>query len=339
MKKVFIIAAAACVTLASCVKNEPVQTPNLGEAIKFEAPIVAPSTKADTPVGTVQYPVNSKFFLYGWYHASADPDAFENIYIPGVEVQKSGSNSWFAPTTTYYWPKSGLLSFFAYSPSAPTGTLNVSQITTAKSVALTYTVSQTPTAAGDDLLYSDWAVNKTSTNSTTTVGDYTGVEIVFNHALSAVVFNFTGAENMYKITGVSLQGVGNSSTLTCTPTSAAWAEPTTMTTTYNLGVTGQVSGTAISSNQFVLLPQTFTNTAKLVVSYSIKNPSKDEWIIQTPAEILLNSAKDGETAISKWQMGKKYTYNVVFGEADVIKFAPSIKTDWVGVSGNFATIQ
>ena len=346
MKKLFIIAAAACVTLASCVKNEPVATPDLGELITFEAPIVAPATKAG-PVGDVLYPADGEFFLYGWYHAAVD-GAFANKYIPGAEIAKVEGKNYFAPATSYYWPKSGYLSFFAYSPSAlpagGDGSLSASEMALNKSMTLTYTVPSTQ-AKQVDLLYSDWAMNQTVANEiTTTQGSYNGVEIVFNHALSAVIFSFSGVENMYQINSVTLTGVKKTAVLTSTPASAIWATPTGDVVTYTILPEGTyaVSGAATASEMLMLIPQSLAD-AKLTINYSLKNPSANEWIAQEAKVINLNTATiivDEETeAIAKWDMGTKYTYNVTFGAASVIKFAPSIKTEWTGVTGTIPEIN
>ena len=340
MKKLFIIAAAACVTLASCVKNEPVQTPEHGALITFEAPIVAPATKAD-PVGDVQYPESGKFFLYAWYHATAGGN-FENKYIPGAEVSKVAEQNYFSTTTAYYWPKSGYLSFFAFSPSTlpagGDGALQAGDMALNKSMTLNYTVPSTQEKQAD-ILYSDWALNKTSADVVTTVGGYNGVEIVFNHALSAVIFSFSGVEDMYKINSVTLSGIKETAILTSTPGETSWADPTGEFVSYSVLGEQEVSATPASSAILMLIPQELED-AVLTIAYSIKNPSAEEWIPQTSKKIALKTAKDSETNdIDTWEMGTKYTYNVTFGAADLIKFAPSIKTEWTGVVGTFEQIK
>lgn len=335
-----MVAAMASVVLASCVKNEPVATVEQGDLITFEAPVVAPATKANG-VGTVVYPAGDKFFLYGWYHANENGD-FENKYIPGAEISKVDGQNYFAPSTSYYWPKSGYLSFFAYSPSAlpadGDGSLVPGSMELEKSMTLTYTVPSTPEKQAD-VLYSDWAMNKTAQSEVTTVGDYEGVEIVFNHALSAVVFSFSGVANTYQINSVTLSGVKETAVLTSTPTSTSWAAPSGADVTYNVLGEHEVDGSAEDSDMFMLIPQGLAS-AQLTINYSLKNPSADEWIPQVAKVIDLNTAVDGSSnAIDKWVMGTKYTYNVTFGAASIIKFAPSIKTEWVGVTGTVPEIN
>lgn len=341
MKKFFMFAAMASVVLASCVKNEPVATVEQGDLITFEAPVVAPATKA-AGVGTVVYPAGDKFFLYGWYHANENGN-FENKYIPGAEISKVNGQNYFAPSTSYYWPKSGYLSFFAYSPSAlpegGDGSLVPGTMALEKSMTLTYTVPSTPEKQAD-VLYSEWAMNKTAQSEVTTVGDYEGVEIVFNHALSAVVFSFSGVANTYQINSVTLSGVKETAVLTSTPASTSWAAPTGDDVTYNvLSTPTTVSGTATTSAMFMLIPQGLAS-AQLTINYSLKNPSANEWIPQVAKVIDLDTAKDGSAnAIDSWVMGTRYTYNVTFGAASIIKFAPSIKTEWVGVTGTVPEIN
>lgn len=339
MKKVICIASAALL-LIGCVKNEPVATVEQGDLITFEAPVVAPATKANG-VGTVVYPAGDKFFLYGWYHATENGN-FENKYIPGAVISKVDGQDYFAPSTSYYWPKSGYLSFFAYSPSAlpagGDGSLLPGTMGDEKSMTLTYTVPSTPEKQAD-VLYSEWAMNKTAQSEVTTVGPYNGVEIVFNHALSAVVFSFSGVENTYQINSVTLGGVQETAVLTSTPTSTAWDDLDNDVTYNVLSTSTTVSGTATTSAMFMLIPQELTS-AKLTINYSLKNPSADEWIPQVAKVIDLNTALDeSDDAIDEWVMGTKYTYNVTFGAASIIKFAPSIKTEWVGVTGNVPEIN
>jgi len=339
MKKLFIIAAAACVTLASCVKNEPVASVEQGDLITFAAPLVAPATKA---VGTVMYPETGTFKLYGWYHAAKDGD-FQNMYINAETVSKQDGN-YFAPSTSYYWPKSGYLSFFAYSPATLIvggGTLSVSEMSLAKSMALTYTVASAQ-AKQDDLLYSNWTMGKTASDVVTlpgNMGSYEGIEIVFNHALSAVLFNFSGVANMYKITSVTLSGIQKTAILTSTPASTSWADPTGDPVSYEILGEHEVSGTVETSDLLMLIPQDL-DAAKLTINYSLKNPSAAEWIPQDAKVINLNSATDSESnAIAEWDMGTQYTYNITFGAASVIKFAPSVVGEWTGVTGTVPEIQ
>ena len=347
-----MFAAMASVAFASCVKNEPLATLEQGDLITFEVPVVAPATKA---TGTVEYPGTEKFVLYGWYHASSwDVNAGNNagvMYIPGVNVSKHGEESYFRPNDFYYWPKTGNLSFFAYSPAAllsdKDGNLSANcNESTIPSVNLTYTV---PSAQANqvDLLYSDWALNKSKEDYVTlpdNLGAYNGVEIVFNHALSAVLFNLQTTEkakNLYKIHSVSLSGLHGTSTLTSTPATTSWGElsyPATYAITPYKDQDHVLDVTAKSSDMFMLLPQSLEG-AKLTIRYSLLNPGdRTTWISQEPKELSLNTATNilDKSAITAWESGRKYTYNLVF-DVDLIQLAPSIKADWIGVGANLNT--
>ena len=350
MKKFFMFAAMASVAFASCVKNEPAMNLEQGDLITFDAPVVAPATKA---AGTVEYPGDGKFVLFGWYHTAAWNTVADNTadykYIPEVVVSKHGAETYFRPDAFYYWPKSGNLSFFAYSPSAlpdgSGGALAAADMTTTSSVSVTYTV---PALAAHqvDFLYSDWALNKSKADYVTLSGDlgaYNGVEIVFNHALSSVIFKMKTTEKangLYKIHSVSLSGLMKMNTLTSTPAGTSWgtasSDATYAITPYAENILHKDSD--VTSDNFILLPQSLAN-AKLTINYSLLNPGDNStWILQDAKVINLNTAVNSadHSTIATWELGKKYTYNLVF-DVDIIQLAPSIKADWIGVDATLNT--
>ena len=120
-----MFAAAACVTLASCVKNEPVATPEFGEQISFETPVLAPNVKSVNEVGT-GFQNATNFDV--WAFLSADQLTGENAvnwqnnYITkGKIIQKTVSETTvWGGETPYYWPTSGYLNFIAVSPASET---------------------------------------------------------------------------------------------------------------------------------------------------------------------------------------------------------------------------
>lgn len=125
MKKFIIGAAIATTVLAGCTKNEVrVDVPD--KAISFTAAVGKNSTKA--LVTSTDYPVTETFgsvaFLLGEGQTWADNHASAEVYIGvangldpgalGVEVSYNGTN--WTTDTPYYWPKTGSLTFFSFSP-------------------------------------------------------------------------------------------------------------------------------------------------------------------------------------------------------------------------------
>lgn len=329
MKKFFMFAAMASVALVSCVKNEPVATIEQGEAITFDVPVVGVPTKVAELTGT-DYPTNRPFHVYAYYtEEGTDYTGTGEKYMDAVATYQSADPVCYSPGN-YYWPKTGDLSFFAYSPSS------VGATETAGKITFDYTVDTDPTKHVD-LLYSDWAIDKTSVNNATNVGAnlYNGIQLAFNHAMSVVKFNFKGtsadvAANI-QITSVQLQNVLTAGTLTCdydADPKAAWSDQDVkgnfnllVTTPYQLEETDSEIDTDVYN--LILLPQTLPGDAKLVVSYNIKNQVDDSWIPQTAAEIELNTATVDSVPLASWAMNTKYTYNVVF-DLNKVYFAPAV---------------
>ena len=125
MKKLFYFAAAA-VALAACAKNEVIPV-NSGEnqEITFN---VAPKTKAPT-----KFADNLKFKSYAYYlpgDETWDKHATNPaLYINGAEIayrQKTAESEekvWKAEDS-YYWPKNGKLTFFAWTSLEETNANN-----------------------------------------------------------------------------------------------------------------------------------------------------------------------------------------------------------------------
>lgn len=64
------------------------------------------------------------------------------------------------------------------------------------------------------------------------------------------------------------------------------------------------------------------------------------FVEQAPYSVVLNTLKSAEsTEINKWEAGKHYFYNVIFGAADEIQISPSVK-EWKGVTaGNISAAK
>lgn len=357
MKKFFFFAAIACVTLASCVKNEPVNVERQAE-ITFAEPVVGLNTKAAQEVWN-NFP-NIPFKVWAkLYNESGYTSWGAGItYMDGVTVSKS-DNTW-APTTTYYWPE-GKLTFIAYAPASVNGTVD------AEGVHFTDYTVDTDATKQIDLLYSERAYDKTAlddetagsgtTGSTPGVTDdpYTGVHLAFKHALSSIVFSVKTAAD-YKttnkatitLTSLSISNIGNTSTFTqgitdgSGATSAAeWVEPSTKTTEY-VAYNGSkeitttrywtstdayntdkhtASSGGYRATDFILLPQTLA-TAKLNVSYEIQYEG-----VGGPVE--MNKTVDlTDVNVPNWEMGKRYIYNIIISlGTNAITFEPYV-TNW-----------
>ena len=108
----------------------------------------------------------------------------------------------------------------------------------------------------------------------------------------------------------------------------------------NAGESIPVTSSAKSiGTEAILLPQNF-NTGKTVITIEYYITNDDETPLLQTATFDLNSSGYDATetengtptsvTVIAWEMGKKYTYNIVFSLNDIY-FAPSV-TDWVDVS-------
>lgn len=127
MKKIIIGAAVAATILAGCTKNEVrVDVPD--SAISFQTIVGKNSTKALVEDAT--YPTTETFgsvaFLLGEGKTWETDHASAKVYIGvsdglaagalGVEVSYDEGNQYWTTDTPYYWPKTGSLTFFSFSP-------------------------------------------------------------------------------------------------------------------------------------------------------------------------------------------------------------------------------
>lgn len=280
------------------------------------------------------------------------------------DASDEGSNTW-APATNYYWPKNGKLSFDAYAPAdahaastpgAGKGTFT-SSITKGLQIA-DYTVAELENQY--DLLYSTRATNK-NTSVGETNATYDGVDIPFNHALAAIEVKAktaadygTGAIKLNKITiqnafnkGTFDQGMADAMTIGTPEWSnqdnevsyVLYDAGATLSDGANLSTTPLTSLTTPAISNAILLPQDFehTTTGKIVsiqVDYSIKGTNG--YLAQTQT-FKLNTTSGSEAGsasapLSAWEIGKKYTYTLLFTLED-IHFAPSVE-NWTEVTVN-----
>lgn len=376
MKKFLLISGLAVAAMVSCTKNEVYVSENNDAQISFNAPVVQLNTKAvpgEQPnKANGKYSTSEKFSVYAYWTATAYQagDWGTKPYMNNVEVEYDSTigagttivGGW-APADAYYWPKTGVLTFAAYSPSDVEGTVAYG----AEGLTVTgFTVKDTP-ADQYDFMYAERSYNrKASTNQSVagtghTAQSYNGVDLMFHHALSSIVFKVKADEDITntkftvkKIEILNAQNKGDfAEKITDGPayTSApewanttgkvnyvAWEGTQELAVKTSTNTPGYVGLT--NANDIILLPQAFANTAngnvKVKITYSIKRTAADAPEIDGQvAEFDLstnNKVTEGglTKTIDKWEMGKRYTYNLLFS-LDKIYFAPEV-TNWVEVN-------
>ena len=203
MKKLLILAAMASAALVSCVKNEPAPSVTDRQEITFAPPVVGVTTKGNIDLPTA-YPNTESFGVFAYYYADKyDTFSEDAIYMNDVTVTAENNNTsigentathTWQPEENYYWPKTGSLTFVAYSPAS----INDGQTKIASHdvSGIKFTGYQVPETANQDLMVSDRTYDAVESNQDINKDKYYWVDIKFNHALSAVLFKVKAADKL-----------------------------------------------------------------------------------------------------------------------------------------------
>lgn len=349
-KHIFYI-AAACAALASCVKNE----------VKVDAPDKEITFQTVSTKAGAAFEKDKHFFSYAYFlekdktwdpdFASAKPyiDKAVITYEPGTAAGKG----YWAAGDTYYWPKQGSLTFFAWTDN----TIHHPTSNPAPSVGTGATVSCTPNTGikienysvmdnlNKDILVAEIAKNKIANGSAT--GDWKeGVPTVFRHALAKVEFKVNKKEAYpnvtFKVKKITLTKVSTRGTFTqCQSTpNENWGwngwglqeDLPVFTSAAGKEVTKTADSTPEefdaltpdpNTDYHIVLPQvlrdkidpTITIEYEIITSYVTGNPVTEK-VIET------KDLKD--IYKSDWECNKKYVLGITLG-LNEIYWDPSVE--------------
>ena len=368
MKKLFYFAAAA-VALAACAKNEVVPV-NSGEnqEITFN---VAPKTKGHSEFGEKLTFKSYAYYLPGndkW----ADKASDSKLYINGVEISKTGG-VWKNATTSYYWPKNGSLTFFAWTSLKETvGAPNPYTVSYVDKNNVKVTCSNTTGIKVEnyevdskdnknvDLLVADIkADQKANTTTTGETGKYykDGVPTLFRHKLSYVIFNVVTDQNysatkrfeLKSITFKDIEYKGNYQQIQAAPAKEGWivsavkknqtyytapAAPTGTGTT-GVEITSTAKTLTSDATQNYFLPQEFSNADKLVITYEVTTKEGSSESVDKVTKVINLNPDTGSKMFESWLMGKKYTVTLTF-KLDEILWDPAVE-DWTTEDGTVSS--
>lgn len=358
-KELIFLAGFAVAAMSACTKDYEVLNTSSESLISFQ-PLATVQTKADPITEYVEG--TGDFRVYAWYQNTTESGTFDpskkftnymtNVLCQFEEGNKDtgdGFNTWM-PESTYYWPKNGRLTFSAYYPASASKEIHVDPVT-----GITATGYKVENAAEQvDLMYSNRVFDRVSTTETDKNKNYDGVDIVFNHALAAADFkvktpdksNYAAdAIKLYNIDIVDALSTGDFKEGYTTGKKedapvAKWACNDNSKKDYsvfNYNEKGSILPTATASqagSTCILLPQEFSSSIKVVVTYGIKfkDASTDKWLTQTAEFYLKGTTDTSNDEITGWEMGKWYHYTITF-TLDEVYFAPSV-TDWDDVHVN-----
>lgn len=236
MKKYIIVALAAILALPACTITD-IDVPWTREEISFEVARYAPQTRAEQ--GMV-YSTSNEFGTYAWF----SDDGFTTIQN-FMDNERVGfvSPVWKTVDHTFYWPKTGALTFLSYSPFQATGGPAV----TRSSIVFPTTVVDPDNPV--DILYADpvTVLMDNDPKNTDEITDdlfvgtidsgFKGVPTLFHHSLAKftlrVQANFlewgTPPDSTsweVKLVSAEIGGLYTKGDLSLTWTSGAWNYPT-----------------------------------------------------------------------------------------------------------------
>ena len=337
-KHIFYI-AAACVALASCVKNE----------VRVNAPDQEITFQTVSTKEGAAFDKTHKFYSYAYFLAKDkqwDSDfAGAKAYIDNALIYYDNKRgNYWAAADTYYWPKQGKLTFFAWTddtdaPSVGTG----ASVSCAPTTGITITNYSVKENKNKDILVADIAKDKTANESVTGRDWSNGVPTVFRHALAKVEFKVNKKQAYPKVTfkvkSITLNNVSTKGTFTQgSPTESwGWSDLDTPNNNNNdLTVFSSATGVEVkktagpglaefdaldSGDYSIVLPQTFNNnTPTLTIVYDIITSyvadDDDKKVTETVTETkYLKDIYKGEspTSTAQWECKKKYVLGITLG--------------------------
>ena len=324
MKKSLLIALGA-IALGACTKTA-VDYEQTGE-IGFAPVVRVNGTKA--AVSGSDFPATWDIKVFGYYDNSVatgesySEGKFTEQYLPGVDFAKK-NNYWLGKKHSYYWPKTGSILFAAYAPADYNAA-----IVSHDEASNEFSVSELAQPTFDqtvDLLYSPY---------TTSVLNAT-VSMAFSHAFSWVTIQAKAdAKISIKIKNVTLKGMVEKGEAKSLPT---W----TTSGSKDFSVFSSENGTAVPTDfdEFadnkecvIMIPQTLSENAVLEIAYSMDR-GDGTFVDQKPFTAVLNTIQSESKEIKNWEAGKHYFYNIIFGAANEIEIAPSVKAWEIVTSDN-----
>ena len=309
MTKTAFIAVLAAATLVSCAKS--VEEGFKSEVV-FQVARHMGVTKADDyNTGYQDVP----FGAYAWYKGVSASD--NTTFMTNQPIAYDATlNRWAPQGTTYYWPKSGSIDFICYSPYTADGAN--APLPTITEDGISYPAWNVSAHPFVDIMYADKATGISSNSSTYY---YSGVPVLFHHALAKVSFNIkqsymsvtadTGDTTSWEITvnGVVLTGVLTSGSLNLTLNpDGTWNKPSVWDSTggakqdvdlLTSPITLDGTNQDLLSN-LMILPQNLNEGQKVIITVTIKtyrdlNDGNGPQLVLTETDIPIEGLLSGGT--------------------------------------------
>ena len=286
MKRLFILASAAIVALASCSKTQVVYN-EAPEEIGFKA-VTGAMTKAVDSWDTATE-------VMGLFAVKSD----ESTYLNNVQFKKDATEAYFVgwdgtAHKPYYWPLNEVLDFIVYAPHHASAALTTN--------VLTIPVDNTGADQKDVLYGAEKLVDKAKQADAYSVN--------MKHALTWIEVNIVADQDGVLNAELSLTDIVPSGTLNVNYTTAnaptlSWTNP---------GAKAPVSvytgavGTAGVTKDFLIIPA--ADQTSFALTYTLNGGSE----LSTTLDIT-----------GEWKAGFKYVYNISVAASE-IKITPTVLT-------------
>lgn len=344
MNKHLFYIAAACVALASCVKNEVrVNAPD--KEITFQTV----STKASAAFENDKHFFSYAYFLEKgktWDADHAKAEAYIDNALITYDTPAAGEGFW-AAKDTYYWPKQGSLTFFAWTDntihhptSNPAPSVTGATVTCAHDSGIKIENYSVMDNLNKDILVAKIAKDKKS-NETATGTWKQGVPTVFRHALAKVEFQVNkkidDPKVKFRVKKITLTKVSTRGTFTqyqSNPNPENWGwngwglkkdlivftGDKEVTATDDAGTFDKLTPSA--TDYFIVLPQGLKDKTdpKLTIEYEIITS-----YTSTPVTETVKDTKDLKDIYKDdWKCNKNYILRITLG-LNEIYWDPSVE--------------
>ena len=341
--KFILLAALPAVALAAgCSKNEVIPVENEPAEITYQTL----ETKAASNFST-----SNKFYSYAYFLEKdktwAAKAAEGKAYISNSRIEYvTDMTYWKNTATTYYWPKQGSLTFFAWTDYTAAPAVSGCTISCSNTKGINTTGYAVTSNQNKDLMVADIAADQ-KTNTVEYTGWEKGVPTIFKHVLSNLVFTIKTDEGtsgnkyedgMFELKSITLKNVSTKGDYTQgspTASTAPWSNQGTSANLSAYSGTGMtVSETAqtvtpAANDYYIVLPQNFTDTTPVIeIVYTITTNYAG-----TPVTETVTETKDLKSIYKdNWVNGKKYTLNIILGVTEIL-WDPDV-TDWTTVTAD-----
>ena len=318
MKKIFLFAAAAMVSLSSCVKVDEVPTTSnpMGNEIGFKSAVTRGIVQSNADM---TYPIAVTAVWDDTQNGEFDS------YFEKAKFVYDGSSSLWKGEPARYWPTSGDMQFLALCPY-PISNVAHTYKTNGEIEKVVWGTIDNNLMDQHDVLYSDLLCVEAPQTS--------AQSLLFHHAYAQlnVTFKKTDSAAVVVLNSVKVNDVYLNGQLTVTPVVGG---PSTVEWTVGLPV----------PRFFLPASPTGVENGTLDATLESATPFSPQPVLVIPraqTEIIIEYTIDGHahtythTLTGNWDMGHKYTYNYTINVNEII-FDCTVE-DWVPVDGGSVTI-